>query len=50
MTHVVGACSAYVGAFQEQVREAVQAQAGGEGADQAVQAPEGDAQGPADAE
>lgn len=38
MAHVVGACSAYVCAFQEQVREVVQAQAGGEGADEAIQA------------
>lgn len=39
MAHVVGARSADVGALQEQVGEAVQAQAGGEGADEAVQAP-----------
>lgn len=39
MAHVVRARSAYVCAFQEQVREAVQAQASGEGADEAIQAP-----------
>lgn len=39
MSHVVGARSAQVGPFQEQVREPVQAQAGREGADQAVEAP-----------
>lgn len=48
MSHVVGAGSAHVGALQEQVGETVQAQAGGEGAEEAVQPPQGDAEGPAD--
>lgn len=48
MSHVVGAGSAHVCALQEQVREAVQAQAGGEGAEEAVQPPQGDTEGPAD--
>lgn len=39
MSHVVGARSAHVCALQEQVRETVQAQAGGEGADEAIQTP-----------
>lgn len=47
MSHVVGARSAHIRALQEQVRETVQAQAGGEGAGESIQTPQGDAQGPA---
>lgn len=50
MSHVVGTRSAQVGPLQEQVREPVQAQAGCEGADETVEAPERDADGPADDE
>lgn len=39
MSHVVSARPAQVGPFQEQVGEPIQAQAGGEGADEAVDAP-----------
>lgn len=45
--HVEHAGPPDVGALQEQPREAVQAQAGGEGADQTVQAAQEHAQGPA---
>ncbi len=37
MPHVVGAGSAQVGPLQEQIRKSVQAEAGGEGADEAVE-------------
>ena len=44
--HVIGTGPAQVGPLQEQVGEAVQAEAGGERADEAIEAPQGDAQGP----
>lgn len=50
MSHVVGTRPAEVGPFQEQVGEPVQTQAGCEGAHEAVEAPERDAEGPADEE
>lgn len=37
MPHVVGTGSAQVGPLEEQIRESVQAEAGGEGADEAVE-------------
>lgn len=47
MPHVLGTSSAEVGALQEKVRESVQAKAGGEGADETIETPQGDAEGPA---
>lgn len=37
--HVIGARSAQIGPLQEQIWESVQAEAGGEGADEAVETP-----------
>lgn len=37
-----------VGPLQQQVREAVQAEAGGQGAEETVESPQGHTQGPAD--
>lgn len=48
MFHVVGTGSAQVGPLQEQIWESVQAQAGGQGADEAIKTTQGDAYGPAD--
>lgn len=49
MPDVLGTPPAHVGPLQEQVGDLVQAHAGGEGADQTVEAAQGDADGPADA-
>lgn len=48
--HVIGTGAAQVGPLQEQIRESVQAEAGGEGAEETVETPEEDAEGPADEE
>lgn len=50
MPHVLGACSAQVGPLQEQIGETVQAETGGEGAEETVETPQSDAEGPADEE
>lgn len=50
MLHVLSAGSAQVGALQEQVRDPVQADAGGEGGDETIEAPQEDAEGPAQAQ
>lgn len=48
MHDVLGTPSAHVGPFQEQVGQPVQAHAGGEGADETVEAAQEDADGPAE--
>ena len=48
VSHVLGTSPAHVGPLQEQVGQPVQAHAGGEGAEQAVETAQGDADGPAD--
>lgn len=50
VSHVIGTGPTDVGPLQEQIRESVQAQAGGEGGDQTVETPENDADRPADAQ
>lgn len=37
MPHVIGTGPAQIGSLQEQIRESVQAEAGGEGADKAIE-------------
>ncbi|KAG7256525.1 hypothetical protein CRUP_035050 [Coryphaenoides rupestris] len=48
--HVLGTPAAHVGPLQEQVGQPVQAHAGGEGAEQTVDAAQDDADGPAEAQ